>query len=67
MRVIASQPVSPSTRMTEFSLRPNIVAIAIARMMYGMASSSVREAHDHRVGDTREVAGQRSEHDADQQ
>ena len=37
MRLMASQPVRPSTRMIEFSLRPKIVAMAMASTMYGMA------------------------------
>jgi hypothetical protein len=31
IRVMASHPVSPRTRMTAFSLRPNTVAMATAR------------------------------------
>ena len=33
MRQMPSQPVSPSTRITEFTLWPKIVATATARMM----------------------------------
>ena len=36
MRLMASHPVRPSTRMIEFSLRPKIVAMATARTMYGI-------------------------------
>ena len=32
-----SQPVRPSTRITELTLWPKIVATAMARMMYGIA------------------------------
>ena len=43
MRVMPSQPVRPSTRMTVFSLRPRIVAMATASTMYGIArNTSVR-------------------------
>jgi hypothetical protein len=38
MRVIASHPVRPSTRITEFSLRPNRVAMTMASTMYGIAN-----------------------------
>ena len=33
---IASHPVSPSTRITVFTLRPRTVAMATARMTYGI-------------------------------
>ena len=65
IRVIASQPVRPSTRMTVFSLRPNDRRDRDREDDVRDREEHVGEPHHERVADAAEEAGERAEEHAD--